>query len=679
MANPSPYTNALIHEQSPYLLQHAHNPVDWVPWSTVALERAEKENKLLLISIGYASCHWCHVMEEECFEDLGVAQTMNEGFINIKIDREERPDLDQIYMNALQLLTGQGGWPLNIVALPDGRPIWGATYLPKKRWVEVLNQLLTLQKNEKNKLETYANQLHEGLQNDGLTPHPKNSGSFFEALEESIVFLTQKLDQKWGGLNGAPKFMMPCFLQWQLDLGIKHRRSLFLKHAHLSLEKMALGGLFDVLGGGFSRYSVDERWHVPHFEKMGYDNGQLLEVYSKAYLDEKNPLYKEVVHATFRFLKEELSNEAGGFYSSLDADSLSPENKREEGAYYRWTEKELDQLILDEKDHFKCFFNVNALGKWEEEHYVLFRTQTEENYAKENALELEKFKGQVRAWENSLREARKSRPRPRLDDKIICAWNALIGSGLLHAYRSFDVDAYLDQAEKNWSFFEQHLLKKEGGLWRIHKDGRSSVSGFLEDYACTIKFLLDFYETTFDERLLNQAGRLTNYCLQHFSVQEEPLFFFTAATDLIVRTKEIQDNVIPSSNAIMAENLMRLGQHLQQKEYEERSLSMLDAIKDQVLDFPRSYSYWSRLWLLSERPKIEVVVTGPHAFKIIRKLQQKTHAPTLWAACEHPSDLPLFYQRYNADKTQIFVCVDSSCQLPTTQVDEALKQLDSLL
>lgn len=673
------YTNALIHEQSPYLLQHAHNPVDWVPWSTEILSKAKKENKLLLISIGYASCHWCHVMEHECFEDPTVAEVMNQGFFNIKIDREERPDLDQIYMNALQLLTGQGGWPLNIVALPDGRPIWGATYLPKNRWVETLNQLLTLQKNEKNKLETYARQLHQGMKKDGLNPHPNDETPFLEALEESTVFLTQKLDQQWGGIKGAPKFMMPCFLQWEFELGARYHRTLFKNHVHLSLVKMALGGIFDVLGGGFSRYSVDEKWHVPHFEKMGYDNGQLMELYSKAYLDQQNPLYEEVVKRTFTFLTTELSDASGAFYSSLDADSISPEGTLEEGAYYRWTKEELEPLLRDEKEHFINYFNVNTLGKWEENYYIFFRTHTEENYAKENKLDHQKFKSLLKTWHKSLVEEREKRARPRLDDKIICAWNALIGSGMLYAYRSFQSPPFLEQAKKNWQFFEQHLLKKEGGLWRIHKRGRSTVSGFLEDYSCTIKFLIDFYETTFEERYLSLAELLTSYCFKHFSEESEPLFFFTEATNLILRTKEIQDNVIPSSNAIMAENLMRLGQHLNQTSYKERSLKMLNALKDAVLDFPRSYSYWGRLFLLNERPKIELVVTGPQAFETIGKLQKQSNVPTLWAAAEKPSELPLFHQRFEVDKTQIFICVNQSCQLPTTDIDEALKQLRSLL
>ena len=670
--------NALIHEQSPYLLQHAYNPVDWFPWDKAVLDKAKQEGKLLLISIGYASCHWCHVMEQECFEDVTVAQVMNDGFVNIKIDREERPDLDQIYMSALQLLTGQGGWPLNIVALPDGRPIWGATYLPKKRWIEVLNQLLELQKKEKDKLETYASQLHQGMQNDELTPHPNSTVPFLEALEESIVFLTQKLDHQWGGLQGAPKFMMPCFLEWELELGTRHQRPLFKNHLHLSLHKMAMGGIFDVVGGGFSRYAVDERWHIPHFEKMGYDNGQLMEVYSKAYLDDPNPLYKEVVGASFEFLNSDLSEEAGGFYSSLDADSLDPKGKLVEGAYYCWSKEKLDELIQVEKSHFDQYFNINEQGRWEDDKYVFFRTQTLENYAKENGLDLAELKGHFQAWQKCLQQERNKRPSPRLDDKIICSWNALIGSGLLYAYRSFQAPAYLERAKKYLSFFEEQHLRKDGGLWRIYKNGQASVYGFLEDYACSIKFLLDFYETTFEENTLQLAAQLTEYCFAHFTTENEPLFYFTAARDLIVRKKEIQDNVIPSSNAIMAENLLRLGQHLAKENYTEKAIEMLQTVKDQVLDFPRSYSYWSRILLQQESAKIEVVVTGPEAFSVIRKIQQRTRIPLLWAAAEKASNGPLFHQRFKANITQIFVCKNQSCQLPTQDIDEALKQINLL-
>ena len=353
-----PHTNALIDELSAYLLQHAHNPVDWFPWAQQHLDQAKEEGKLLLISIGYASCHWCHVMEHECFEDKEVASVMNANFLNIKVDREERPDVDQVYMNALQLISGQGGWPLNMIALPDGRPIWGGTYFPKDRWLQVLSQISTLAKDKPEELIQYADNLEKGLASFELNEASKESLSLDE-ISASLEALLSKIDSRNGGLIGAPKFMMPTLLNFFYQGGLLCSNTLARNHFHFSLEKMALGGIFDAVHGGFSRYAVDDQWHIPHFEKMGYDNGQLISLYAQAYKEKPEALYKETVDKTILFFKEHLCSPEGGFYAALDADSLNQNEKLVEGAYYVWTKKEIEKLFPKEYTLVSAFYSIN--------------------------------------------------------------------------------------------------------------------------------------------------------------------------------------------------------------------------------------------------------------------------------------------------------------------------------
>jgi uncharacterized protein YyaL (SSP411 family) len=387
MEQDNKFTNNLINETSPYLLQHAHNPVNWYAWNDETLELAKKENKLLLISVGYAACHWCHVMEHESFEDSTVASIMNENFINVKVDREERPDVDQVYMNAVQLLTGRGGWPLNCVALPDGRPIWGGTYFPKENWMNALTQLADLYKNEPEKAEEYAVKLTEGIQQSGLIQLNEEVANFSkEELQGSIESWLPTMDLKNGGRTGAPKFPMPGNLQFLLRYAVQSDNQQIMDYVNTSLTKIAYGGIFDHVGGGFSRYSVDDHWHVPHFEKMLYDNAQMVSLYAKAYLVTKNPLYKEIVYRTTEFVEAELYKDIGAFYSSLDADSDNEDGELEEGAYYVWKKNELELILGDDFKLFASYYNVNGYGKWEEGKYHLIRSISKEEFQNENSL-----------------------------------------------------------------------------------------------------------------------------------------------------------------------------------------------------------------------------------------------------------------------------------------------------
>lgn len=662
--------NRLAEEQSPYLLQHANNPVHWVPWANQYLKQAETENRLLIISIGYAACHWCHVMEHESFEDPEVAELMNAHFINIKIDREERPDIDHVYMQALQLLTGQGGWPLNIVALPDGRPVWGGTYFPKTHWMDYLNQIVQLQKENPQKLLNYAQQLEKGIKSIELEKQQgKENQLDGKQLEFSLLKIHKLFDDQNGGLAGAPKFMMPCLI----DLLLQNKST--TDHAHLSLRKMALGGVFDVIGGGFSRYAVDERWHVPHFEKMGYDNGQLLSTYALAYRQNPNDLYREVVEKIIFFLTQELMDENGGFYAALDADSLTEERELKEGAFYTWTKVELDRLTLKDRPFFNAYFGINENGYWEENTYIPYRLLSRQDFIEQHALG-SGFYSTIEQWENTLKSTRNNRHKPRLDNKIICSWNALIGQGLLNAYRVFKNNNYRKLAEKHLVFMQTTFIEKNGEILRLNREGKHQVKGFFEDYVSLIAYFILAYETLFNEEYLDRVEELISYCFERFSSPQGALFSFSKDKELLVQTKEINDNVIPSSNAVMAENLFKASLYLGKPNWAKHAQKMLETNGEEMTRHPRAYSYWLRIAIHQNKARREIVVVGPKAFEWIGKLQQYYSEDCLWAASKGPSALPLLNHRYKKGKTLIYCCENGQCRLPFSTLEQAMVALN---
>lgn len=489
------YTNSLINETSPYLLQHAHNPVNWFAWNNKTLSLAKNENKLLLISIGYSSCHWCHVMERESFENEEVANVMNTNYINIKVDREERPDIDQIYMNAAQLINGNGGWPLNCIALPDGKPIWGGTYFKKDEWIRILNQISNLYVKNPNKVIEYADKLTLGVQQSGLIslnndPHKFTIGFIKDGIEKWKIYF----DDIFGGMNKAPKFPMPNNYHFLLRFAYQSKNTYLKKYVQNTLNNIAFGGVFDQIGGGFSRYAVDTKWHIPHFEKMLYDNAQLVSLFSDAYLITKNELYKETVYNTLNFIERELLDSSGGFYSAIDADSLNKDNKLEEGAYYIWTKEELQHFLKDDFKLFSEYYNVNEYGYWEHNNYHLTRNKTDEEFVKEHNLNLANFKLKVIQWKKLLLNVRRKRKYPRLDDKILTAWNGLMLKGYTDAYKVFDNNYFLEVALKNALFIEENLIKNDGTLFRSFKNEKATINAYLEDYANIIDAFIALYE-----------------------------------------------------------------------------------------------------------------------------------------------------------------------------------------
>ncbi len=670
------YTNALINETSPYLLQHAHNPINWYAWNTESLTLAKKENKLILISIGYAACHWCHVMEHESFESEEVAEIMNKHFICIKVDREERPDIDQIYMDAVQLMTGRGGWPLNCIALPDGRPVWGGTYFPKNTWINALKQLANLKEKESEKLEQQANNLHQGIKQSGLISLNKDKPIFTkDGLHRVIENWKPYMDTINGGRTGSPKFPIPNNFQFLLRYAIQAKDNDILDYVNLSLTKMAFGGINDQIGGGFARYSVDERWHIPHFEKMLYDNGQLLSLYANAYKATKNNLYKETVYDITSFLERELMDKTGAFYSSLDADSLDENRHLEEGAFYIWTEAELQKLITNDYALFKSYYNINSYGKWENNTYHLIRTQNDSDFTKEHNLKLSDLKAIVKNWKKILLKARKNKERPRLDDKILTSWNALTLKGYINAYKAFGDKHFLNIALKNANFIEKIQIQSDSSLHRNYKNGKSNISAYLEDYATVIESFILLHEVTLDTKWLDITKQLTNYTFDHFYDDASKMFFFTSDLEngLIARKMETDDNVIPSSNSIMANNLFKLSHYFENKSYKTVSIAMLNNVKNNAMQYGAGASNWFLLYSNFIGEFYEVAIVGKDALNKTKILHTEYIPNMLVTGSIAESNMPLLKERFSKNNTLIYVCVNKACQMPKEKVTEAIK------
>ncbi len=672
-----PHTNALIHESSPYLLQHAHNPVDWQPWSEEALQQAKEENKLLIISIGYAACHWCHVMEYESFEDSLVASIMNEHFIPIKVDREERPDVDDIYMSAAQLITGNGGWPLNAFALPDGRPIWAGTYFPKEQWLDILKRFKDLKENDYAKLESSATQLTSGIGSLDAVQLVQSDQEYTPQLLAKISeqFKSQ-IDMKRGGRKGAPKFPMPNNWEYLLKYADKSGDTEALQGVLTTLNEMANGGIYDQIGGGFARYSVDAQWKAPHFEKMLYDNGQLVSLYAQAYQKTKDDLYKQVIKESLEFINRELMSSDGGFYSSLDADS-----EGEEGKFYVWTDAEIDAAISDEQQRtiIKDLYTVSSKGNWEHGNNILHITQSIDKILKRYDISATELSEIITTAKKILLNKRAERVRPGLDDKILTSWNALMIKGYVDAYRALqDVD-YLDQAIISAHHILKHQLQVDGRLNRNLKDGKSSINAFLDDYANLIQALISLYEVTFDESWLTLSKELADYTIAHFYNKENGMFNYTSDIDppLVARKMELADKVIPGSNSMMARNLLTLGEILYTKDYTEKAQQMMKNMMPTLVASgqPSFYSNWLQVMFDLTYPPYEIVTMGVDAIDKTHEMMTSYTGNAIFLGDTKESALPLLLNKYMDGETMIYVCQNKVCKLPVSEVDQALSQI----
>jgi uncharacterized protein YyaL (SSP411 family) len=661
--------NRLSTSTSPYLLQHANNPVNWYPWGAEALQKAREENKLIIVSIGYSACHWCHVMEHESFEDEQVAAVMNEFFVCIKVDREERPDVDQIYMSAVQLISGRGGWPLNCICLPDQRPIYAGTYFRKNDWTSLLFNLADYFKQKPDDANEYATRLTEGIQKYESIAFIETQPDYTKTDIETIVANWHKyLDKTEGGMGNAPKFMMPN--NWAFLVRYAH---LFQDDevgnlAKLTLKKMAYGGIYDHLGGGFARYSVDGLWHVPHFEKMLYDNAQLISLYAEAYVWQPDELYKQIVAETIEFSVRELLSPDGGFYSALDADSEGVEGK-----FYTFSKAEVDAVLGTESQLFCIYYNITDEGNWEEEHTnILIRREDDADLAQAIGIPVDELLLSVAASRKKLFDVRAKRIRPGLDNKILASWNGLMLKGLCEAYRAFNDHAYLELALKNAGFIVDNLIANE----RINRVYQSETKvAFLDDYANVAEAFIALYEITFDEQWLEHAVELTDTAIAHYYDKESGIFFFTADDDeqLIARKSEIMDGVIPASNSVMARNLKKLGLLFDNEQYLQISAQQLRNIMPHIAKYGTAYSNWSALLLDEVFGVNEVAIVGADA-KAFRIEIEKNYIPNKIILGGTKGSLPLLRDKFSG-KTQVFVCKDKTCGLPANDIAGALKQI----
>jgi uncharacterized protein YyaL (SSP411 family) len=676
------HTNRLFHETSPYLLQHAHNPVDWYPWGEEALKKAKQEDKPILVSIGYAACHWCHVMEKESFEHEPTAALMNQHFVCIKIDREERPDLDHLFMDALQAISGNGGWPLNMFLTSEGKPFYGGTYFPPRRvhnrnsWQEVLTQIHQAYQERRNEIEEQANNLVDYLSKSNSTIGFK-SDLRLEKVVYSIDQCNQAYhaimglsDNVYGGFGKAPKFPQTFTIQYLLRFAHYTGNQEALQQAELSLQSMMRGGIYDQIGGGFCRYSTDASWLAPHFEKMTYDNALLLVVLSEAYQLTNNPDYKKVALQTVDFMKREMMSDQTGFYAALDADS-----EGEEGKFYTWTKAEFDQVLKEDASAMADWFDVTADGNWEGMN-ILRTNKSFDDWRSELGWTKEQADEKIQQSISLLVAARDKRIRPGTDDKVILGWNALFNHALVRASSAFDQPTWLSLAEENMRLLLSMFECDHEIPWlHTYKEGKAKFPAFLDDLAYLIQALIALYEPTGNLSYLEKAREVLIYLQDYFLDEEGVFYYYThiGQKDILVRKKDIYDGALPSGNSLMAWNLYKLGILMGEESWKEQSLKMLDAVKEGIIKYPNSFGIWANLLLEIVQGTHEILVLGKDALEKGNELL-KGYLPNkvVMLSREINENYPLMQHKAVAGETSFYVCRNYTCQLPLTSVNEVM-------
>ena len=665
------YTNELADETSPYLLQHAHNPVNWKPWGDKAFEFAKENNQLIVLSVGYSSCHWCHVMEEESFEDTQVAKLMNDSFVSIKVDREERPDVDTIYQTALELINGSGGWPLNAILLPNGKPVYLGTYHDKESWLAILAKFSSEYTSNPQQLEQYAELLTNGVQEVYGNATINQNESINKELIQSSVLKTSKLwDKKWGGDLGDQKFVMPSELNFLLDYAIIADNPEVREHIKNTLDHIILGGIHDHIGGGFFRYSTDNQWKYPHFEKMLYDNAQLLSLYSKAYRVFKDPAYKDVIESTLQFLSADMKGEQGGYFSAIDADVNG-----KEGEYYTWTNAQLKTVLGTDFPLFSKFYSIHK-ENLKDGKYLPFNRMAVSDFANSNSISVSELQNKISKWKTSLLKVRRERIQPKKDDKIITSWNALLVKGYVDAYTALGDDEILQKAKSTFDFLIKNNYKSKKLVHSFKKDSKVK-DVFLEDYAFMIQSALALYKVTFDLNYLNIAKELNQKVIADFS-DSSGLFTFSPTDELITKIIRTDDGVLPSANAIMAQNLLELGHINYDKTLLKQSKEMLSLVSSQFKDYPQNFGNWGVLMLNTSYPYFEIVVTGTNANALIIQLNTYYIPNTLLIGSTVESEMPLFKNRYVEGETYIYMCQDNTCKMPVKTTETVLLQFNTL-
>jgi uncharacterized protein YyaL (SSP411 family) len=673
-----PHTNRLSKESSPYLLQHAHNPVDWYPWSEEAFLKAKKEDKPVLVSIGYAACHWCHVMERESFEDPDVAAIMNENFVNIKVDREERPDVDGIYMDAVQAIAGSGGWPLNVFLTPEGKPFYGGTYFPPRRaynrasWREVLTSIAEAYKQKKDEIENQAEVLTDHLRNSNALDQISNAASDYneQNVKDAIQNALKQADKEWGGFGGAPKFPQTFtiinLLRYSFLTGDKEARD----QALLSLDKMSQGGIYDHIGGGFARYSTDTEWLAPHFEKMLYDNALLISALSEAYQLTGEEKYKKTVTETLDFIERELMHPDGGFYSSLDADSEGVEGK-----FYVWDYEEVKEILGVNSDLFIKFYDISPHGNWELKNIPRVKIPLE-LFAQNNNISKVALNQLLEESKKKLFERRSSRIRPMLDDKMLLEWNALMNKAYSYAYAATGNEHYKEVAVNNMNFLLKNFIKDDL-LYHNYKEGKTTINGFLDDYAYLISALIELQTITADTAWLIKAKELTSKLFTYFRDDNSPFFFYTPEfqKDILLRKKEIYDGATPSGNAVMALNLHHLSILFDQRDWADQSEKMIKGLLEMSVKYPTSFGVWLSVLMEKVYSTNEIAVVGKDAFKKLKALLHVyiPHKVVMSTKSEN-QEFPLLAQKNSYEQTRFFLCKNYECLQPV----DTLKELQTL-
>ncbi|MCK9401810.1 MAG: thioredoxin domain-containing protein [Chitinophagaceae bacterium] len=676
------YTNHLITETSPYLLQHAHNPVNWYPWGEEALQKAKAADKPILISIGYAACHWCHVMERESFEDMATAALMNEYFINIKIDREERPDLDHIYMDAVQAITGSGGWPLNVFLTPDAKPFFGGTYFPPERafnrasWKEVLTGIHKNYLVKKDEIFSQAENLTVhllsangfGIQQPGTADNLFFSDITLQTIADNLL---ANADTEWGGFGKAPKFPQTFSIQYLLRHYHFTKEPAALQQALLSLDKMMDGGIYDQLGGGFARYSTDNEWLAPHFEKMLYDNALLVGVLSEAYQITGNDRYAEKIEQTIAFIEREMLGTEGGFYSAIDADSEGVEGK-----FYTWSKEEVTAILGADAGLFCNFYNITEKGNWEHTN-ILWKKEVAENFAVQNGLSKQLLAGKLSDCREKLMQYRNRRIRPQSDDKILLGWNALMNTAYAKAYAALGKSAYRDRSIQHMQFLEATFSGVKNGWLHTYKNGQARIPAFLDDYAYLIQAYIYLQEMTGVGAYLLKAKALTEWVVEKFGEVDTGFFFYTHVDqkDVILRKKEVYDGAVPSGNSVMVYNLLYLSIAFDQPVWAQQCRDLLRSMGKAILQYPGSFGVWALSIQSITRGMLEIAVVGQQSANFLCPVLRKYLPNKILQSQETISHFfPLLAGKEGAEGGGVafYLCKEYSCKAPFFTVEALL-------
>ena len=695
MPLPKTQTNRLINEQSPYLRQHAHHPVDWYPWSDEAFTKATKENKPIFLSIGYSTCHWCHVMAHESFEDQHVAQLLNTHFVCIKVDREERPDIDKLYMNVCYMITGTGGWPLTIIMTPDKKPFFAATYLPKetrygtKGMLTLLPEISDLWKKKSDDLQQSATTITASLQK--TTEQTGGQELTTKTLDATYEHLFNSFDEVYGGFGFQPKFPTPHNLLFLLRYWKRTGNTYCLKMVETTLEQMRMGGIYDHIGFGVHRYSTDRKWIVPHFEKMLYDQALLIIAYTEAYQATQNPLCKTTAQEIIEYVFRDMTSKEGGFYSAEDADS-----EGREGKFYTWTYEELDNILsMEDLKLITKVYSITKEGNFTPEagqkvrENILYQSMTTADYAKFYKMEEHELLDRLTAIRKQLFQVRKKRIHPEKDDKILTDWNGLMIAALAKAAQVFSKTNYAEKAEQALKFLVKHMLQTNGELLHRYRNGKAEITGYADDYAFLVWGLIELYQTTFNPRYLRIALDVNEYLLNHFWDNIKGGLFFTSdkGEELLTRTKEAYDGAIPSANAVTMENLLRLARITGNTDLEHKAQQLGKAFSHQIIATPSGYTHMMASLDFAIGPSYEIVIVGRKAKKETQSIIQRIrrlYLPRKVVLLKEPDARDSFleacapfikeYTQINNQAT-LYVCQNHRCKLPTTDIEK----IDELL